>query len=1177
MRALFRLVLLGSLLVSGLRAFDLRTDDSGVYVVKWYEPTVSVQIKLATTANLSDGSSQASAVEQAAELWNDYMGTLRLVSTRAGPNSLIARNDINEIVMADDVDGDEFPVGALAVTRSRGTMGNAVAEADIVFNGSVTWDSYEGAPKATADIRRVAVHELGHLLGLLHPDDAGQNVNAIMNSSVGGIRSPTTDDRNGIQALYGAPGQAPPNNDFVDAIDLSFTGTRDWWGGGFNVGGDREPNEPAHAGVASGHSVWWKWTAPGSAQLSIDTFGSNFDTVLAVYTGTALNTLTKVAENDDAETPEQNPTPQRRRTSIVNFEAVAGTTYFIAVDGWGDPERFPPGSTGTVQLAMNFDPENSSPAIHTQPSEGGKPAGWRVLFTVGVVPSENLAYRWQRLPAGGGADDWKDVVDGGDYAGAQTYQLGVDTRYTMNGDQFRCVITNAFGAATTRIVPLAVTRGPLPTIPVQPRDITAEVGDRLTLTVEGAMSVHPNNVVPLTYQWYHDSIPIPGATSATLTVASARLGDAGNYRAEVTNASGAVSSRSATVQVANVPLVTLVGARHRVLTAGEPLTLAADASGTGPLSFQWYHDGQPVDGATQATLDVPTTTDATAGAYWVRVTDAAGTRSGDPIFVTVAAPKTRLAAWGWTSFNHHVIPAGLDRTVGVAVDHFSAVAIQADGSFVEWAGPDRYTLPRDLNSVVAMAKYAGFNAALLADGTVVDSKWPDRVPVNLSRVVAIARGVDFLLALRTDGKVFAWGEANSGVVNTLPANLTDVVAIAAGQYHAIAVKRDGSVVAWGQLQSGHPPTPPAGLSGVVAAAAGANYTLVLKADGTLTYWGAYPQNPDMTALTDVVAIAGGTEHSLALHRDGTVSGWGTFKATVPEGLTRVRAIAAGEDVSLVVMEADPDPVGPASRLLNLSVRSNAGFDDQTLVMGFVIDGGGAQNVLTRGIGPGLAPFGVTGVLQDPQLTLYQSNATAVGLNNDWEDSADLRSVFSGLGAFALSGGSKDAVLFLPLSSGSYSAHVTSTDSSTGVALVEVYDATQTGVTRFTNVSARTTVGTGDGVLVAGFVLEGDAPKTLLIRAVGPSLATFGLDPGSLLADPQLELQRGNETVATNDNWMGGAELKSAFNAVGAFALGSDTSRDAAALVTLAPGVYTVKVSGVNETTGVALVEIYEVP
>ena len=154
---------------------------------------------------------------------------------------------------------------------------------------------------------------------------------------------------------------------------------------------------------------------------------------------------------------------------------------------------------------------------------------------------------------------------------------------------------------------------------------------------------------------------------------------------------------------------------------------------------------------------------------------------------------------------------------------------------------------------------------------------------------------------------------------------------------------------------------------------------------------------------------------------------------------------------------------------------------------------------------------------------------------------------------------------------------TGANNGTGVALVEVYDSGTGNTPRLTNVSARTQVGTGGDVLIVGFVVSGNVPKKLLIRAVGPTLGVFGV--GGTLVDPVLEVRPlGSENiVATNDDWRGTAALKSAFVSVGAFGLSPDTSRDAAIALELPPGAYTATVTGKNNTTGVALVEVYELP
>lgn len=143
-----------------------------------------------------------------------------------------------------------------------------------------------------------------------------------------------------------------------------------------------------------------------------------------------------------------------------------------------------------------------------------------------------------------------------------------------------------------------------------------------------------------------------------------------------------------------------------------------------------------------------------------------------------------------------------------------------------------------------------------------------------------------------------------------------------------------------------------------------------------------------------------------------------------------------------------------------------------------------------------------------------------------------------------------------------------------MALAEVFDAQVEAEGRLKALAVRSRAGVGNNILIAGFVLVGDAPKTVLIRAVGPSLAQQGVS--GVLVDPGLRLFRGNEEIDRNNDWGGTAWLKKAFAEVGLGGFESDSSRDAALLVSLEPGVYTVHVSGADGGTGVALVEVYAV-
>lgn len=281
-----------------------------------------------------------------------------------------------------------------------------------------------------------------------------------------------------------------------------------------------------------------------------------------------------------------------------------------------------------------------------------------------------------------------------------------------------------------------------------------------------------------------------------------------------------------------------------------------------------------------------------------------------------------------------------------------------------------------------------------------------------------------------------------------------------------------------------------------------------------------------------------------------------------------------------VVSSETPVLGSSARLVNLSTRGFVGSGESTLIAGF-ITAGGAVRSLIRGIGPQLTTFGVPGVLNDPQFTVVPSPlASALGNDNWGEPPSGIAADFAAVGAFPLTAGSRDAAVVATLSAPLSTVLITGADGGTGVGLAELYlmpTGSDPGA-RLVNLSTRGPVGSGERVMIAGFILAGTEAKRCLIRAVGPTLSQFGIS--GPLTDPMLQLFRAGESVpiASNDDWSlspSPAAIKAMALQTGAFAL-ADNTRDAAMLVTLQPGAYTAVVSGVGATTGIALVEIYSV-
>lgn len=265
------------------------------------------------------------------------------------------------------------------------------------------------------------------------------------------------------------------------------------------------------------------------------------------------------------------------------------------------------------------------------------------------------------------------------------------------------------------------------------------------------------------------------------------------------------------------------------------------------------------------------------------------------------------------------------------------------------------------------------------------------------------------------------------------------------------------------------------------------------------------------------------------------------------------------------------PSGLTSRLSNLSVLTLLA-PNQVLTVGFTMSGG-SKPVLLRAAGPGLRALGVSSAMADPKLALFDGS-TQVAANDNWgypsANIADVTAANVAQGAFAFpSSISLDAALVTSITGG---RSVQVSGPTAGTVIVEAYDAGTGNTPRLVNLSALNAVSPSN-ILIAGFTINGTGTKTVLIRAIGPGLTALGV--GGALADPKLELYNSAQVkIAENDTYA--SSLASTFTAVGAFALTAG-SKDAALLVTLAAGGYTVQVSGVAATSGAALVEVYEVP
>lgn len=447
------------------------------------------------------------------------------------------------------------------------------------------------------------------------------------------------------------------------------------------------------------------------------------------------------------------------------------------------------------------------------------------------------------------------------------------------------------------------------------------------------------------------------------------------------------------------------------------------------------------------------------------------------------------------------------------------------------------------------------------------------------------------------------GVGHNATVWTRAAARNDVKAIEAGQSHAIFQHTDGGL--WGMGSNS---------SGVLGSGTGTEaFSPIFITHGARTFdcgWantyyvtndnklmgmgrnsegqlgenseGFINPTPQLIA-NDVANVFSGRHHVLWTDLEGNL--WGCGRASsgqlgspivdyvrTPRLIARQVVTAAGHGQHSLYTQV------PETFLTNLSTRVNLKAENPgNLVAGFVIGGTEPMEVLIRAVGPSLANFEVSDPLENPSFRIFNSSAEVIASNDDWgtDSPTDISTVAQELGAFALTDSSADAATLATLLPGAYTIQVERPENTGGTVLLEVYkrNATQWR-SRLVNLSVRNTTGSGEDTMIAGFVAVGPQDATVLVRAVGPTLADYGVV--NTMTDPELRIFTGTTLVSENNDWGGETDVVNTAREVGGFELPS-TSRDSATIARLSPGAYTAQVSGTETNdVGQALVEVYAV-
>jgi glucose/arabinose dehydrogenase len=268
-----------------------------------------------------------------------------------------------------------------------------------------------------------------------------------------------------------------------------------------------------------------------------------------------------------------------------------------------------------------------------------------------------------------------------------------------------------------------------------------------------------------------------------------------------------------------------------------------------------------------------------------------------------------------------------------------------------------------------------------------------------------------------------------------------------------------------------------------------------------------------------------------------------------------------------ILKIVPAPASPA--FVNLATRMRVQTGDNVLIGGFIVTGSAPKKVILRAIGPSLTANGqpLPGRLLDPTLTLFDGSGNPLFSNDDWQNSPQKQAIMD---STIPPTDPKESAIVATLQPGSYTAIMSGVGTATGIGVVELYDLDQSAPANPVNVASRGFVEPGDNVMIGGFIIGGSQNRTMLIRAIGPSLTAAGVT--NALPDPTLELHNSSgTTLASNDDWKTTQETQ-----IRATGIPPNDDRESAIVSSpLAPGNYTAIVRGKGTDTGVALVEVYQ--
>ena len=530
-----------------------------------------------------------------------------------------------------------------------------------------------------------------------------------------------------------------------------------------------------------GNGVWYQFTAPLNGQLTVDTFGSDFDTGLAIYTG-ACDALTEITCNDDT----------GGMTSQLTLPTTAGATYSILIGGYS-------AHTGNLAFHLNY---LTPPVFAVQPTNQSVVVSSNASFSATLTGALPMTFQWFFNGA--------PLADNGRISGSATASLSLSNITTADAGSYTLAATNFLGSASSAAAVLNV----LVPATISTPPVGRSVPPGLPTTFSAAATGNPT---PNYYQWQLNGTNIPGATSSTYSIAAVTTNHLGFYHLIASNSVGGTVSADAQLTFGQVA----AWGRNLNNECLPPPNLSnvVAVAGSFGASFAMRTDGTVAAWGTGNATNLP------ASASNVVALAISGSTGN-------YALRSDGRVVGWNG----ILPPALSNLVAIAAGNNFSYAVRAEGTITSWGTTPTPGFPAGLSQITAIAGGVNNAFALRSDGKIFVSGAGavTNIPAAATNVIAIAAGDGYALALKADGKVVAWG---SGTITNLPAGLTNIVALSGvnntKENFVVAVRANGTVVAFGDNGFGET-NPPAALTNLVAIAGAAApfHGLALVNDGS---------------------------------------------------------------------------------------------------------------------------------------------------------------------------------------------------------------------------------------------------------------------------------------------------------------------------------------------------------